>query len=340
MKYIRPSELIQSEEFIREPVHTTLKEIESLPTSKIILRGGGTGRSTVLAYMQERKANTSNPFIKMNFESSGISINASDIFSEEFFEHYWEIEFAKRLLWYIEKYYELTYYTDFEKYSKFIKQSSKETIDFINKSFYTENQSLPKLYSQNEIVEEIIEKFKKQMKIESFWLGVDYFDCIDNSKPLTQKIISSYFLLFDKVIIVAKDESLPEEWYKTYFKEDSVLYTYLPYTIEYSKDIDTIKNIIIKRINKYNFSLNESNKTNYNSLKPFPLEWLNYDVLRLLVTKTNGNIRMMLDIVDELIMEWNFTDSIFKLDLEEIIAQEEKKGMTRKLQRVQPKLHL
>ena len=60
------------DEFLREPVQDTLKEIEKLEASKIILRKEGLGRSTLLNYMQEKKANTEQPFLLLNLSGDNL----------------------------------------------------------------------------------------------------------------------------------------------------------------------------------------------------------------------------------------------------------------------------
>lgn len=342
MKHIRPHEIIHSKEFLREPVHDTFKEIESLPTSKIVLRGEGTGRSTLLYYMQEKKANTEQPFIRLNFDVAGLGIkeNENEIFTKEFFQHLWEENFASNLLWYIKNYYEMTYHNDFAKYSDVINESSEKTYDFINKFAYVENYTLPKLFSTKEIVEEILDKFKKSMNIESIELGIDSFDHINNSDKLTQKILSTYFDLFDKTIITTSDDILPQEWYKTYFKDDSELYTFQPFSIEYGKNLEIIYNIIKKRIEEYNNSLYEENKKYNRNDKHVPLNWLDYDTLNLLITRTNGNIKLILKIINEIILEYNWSNLITNSNIEKAIRYKEKDEMERKLMFKPPKLHL
>ncbi len=340
MKYIRPCEIIHNKEFLREPVHDTFKEIKRLSSSKIILRGEGTGRSTLLNYMESKKANTKQPFIRLSFDSAGLGIEENEIFTKEFFEHYWELKFSRNLLGYIKDYYEMTYYSDFIKYSDFVYNHLKQTIKFINESLYKEEQYSSKIFSKKEITGEVLDKFKKSMNIESVELGIDSFDYINNSDELTQKIVSTYFDLFDRTIIGADDESLPQVWYKTYFKEDSELYTFQPFSIEYGKNIEVIYNIIVKRIEEYNNSLYEESKKNNCFYKPFPLDWLDYDTLNLLVTSTNGNIRLILDIVNELNQLWELDYMITQRMIESSIQNVTKKQVTRKLQYPQPKLHL
>lgn len=335
MKSIKPCDIIHSEEFIKEPVHHSFKELEKILTSKIILNGSGTGRSTLLHYMQEKKANTSNPFICMHFDVAEFCQEAEERFTKEFFQHYWEEKFTRRLLLYIKDYYEITYHNNFEIYEDLINKSSEETTHFINNAIYDEKLNLPRMFNSKEITEEVLNEFKKLMHIETIELGIDSFDHINNSDQLTQEILSSYFDLFERVIITTDDTSLPQQWYKTYFKEDSKLYTFQPFSIQYGKDIEVIYNIIAKRIYKYNLSLQLKGST----LEPVPIDWLNYETLDLLIMKTNGNIKMILEIIEELVKEWEFSNTITKLDIKNAIEEEENK-LKRRLQNHQPKLYL
>lgn len=165
------------------------------------------------------------------------------------------------------------------------------------------------------------------MHIESIELGSNRFDSINNSDELAQKILYSYFDLFDKTIIEVDDESLPVEWYKTYFNEDSELITFTPYSIEYNKDLEIVYAIIKKRIIGYNATI--------------PLDWLNYDTLNLLVSCTNGNIKIILDIVREMILIWEINDRIRQEDIKDTIHEVLLNTRSRKLMRSkQPKLYL
>lgn len=344
MKYIRPQEIIHSKEFLREPVQDTYKDIEKLETSKIILRGEGTGRSTLLNYMEEKKANTEQPFMLLNFSGDNLPSDTKKCFSNELFreflEHYWEIHFTRKILWYIKKYHELTYHSEFLQYGVEVQNCCHEIDNLLNSLVFTDSYCLPKLYTSKEISGEILDKFKKLMHIESIVLGSNRFDSINNSDELSQKILYSYFDLFDKTIIEADDKSLPEEWYKTYFREDSELITFTPYTIEYNQYLEIIYNIIEKRINEYNFSLYEKSKNNNQFYKPFSLDWLDDDTLKLLKNKANGNIRIILDIVNELTLQYNLNDEITQRHIERIIQDKIEFEFSRKLEFRQPKLYL
>ncbi len=327
LKYIRPYKIIHCEEFLREPAQDTFKEIEKLEVSKIILRGKGTGRSTLLNYMQEKKANTEQPFMLLNFNRDNLPSDTKNFLAKEFFEHYWEIHFTREILWYIKKYHELTYQSKFSQYGEAIQNCCQEIVDLLNSLVFTDSYCLPKLYTSKEISGEILDKFKKLMHIESIELGSNRFDSINNSDELAQKILYSYFDLFDKTIIEVDDESLPEYWYKTYFNENSELITFTPYSIEYNKNLEIVYAIIKKRIMGYNATI--------------PLDWLNYDTLNLLVTCTNGNIKIILDIVNEIILIWEINDRIRREDIKDTIHEVLLNNRSRKLMRSkQPKLYL
>ncbi len=341
MKYIRPNEIIYSKEFLREPVQDTYKEIEKLEVSKIILRGEGTGRSTLLNYLQEKKANTEKPFLLLNFSRDNLPLGLNECFSNEvfkdFLEHYWEIHFTEKILWYIKKYHELTYHSEFSQYGDAIQNCCQEIVDLLNSLVFTDSYCLPKLYTSKEISGEILDKFKKLMHIETIELGSNRFDNINNSDELAQKILYSYFDLFNKTIVEVNDECLPEYWYKTYFSEDSELITFTPYTIDYNKNLEIIYTIIKKRILEYNRSILLNNKQN---LKTIPLDWLDFDTLNLLVTRTNGNMRMILKIVNELTILYDLNDEITQKNIENTINEVLANESSKKLMFKQPKLYL
>lgn len=342
MKDIKPWEIIHRKEFVREPIQKILKEIDSLNASKIILNGSGTGRSTFLNYMEERKAGTEQPFINMKFDTIGVGFSSKneEVFPNEFVEHYWEERFANQLFHYIKSFYEFTYSAHFEKSHEILKKSIKETDSYINQASFVPIP-LPKLFTSKEVTLEILENFKKSMGISSVNLGIDRFDQINNSDSFTQKILYSYFSLFDKTIITCDDITLPQEWYKTYFKEDSELFTFLPFSIEYGKDIETVYYIILKRIYEYNLEVQLNvNQRIYQNITLFPMDWINYESISFLINITNGNIKEILDIVNRCIEEWNWSKSLSQEKLDQIARNEVFNIRERELCFKNSKIHL
>lgn len=304
-KNINAKNIVNSDNLIKEPLYLAAKEIKNLGAKKIILRGEGNGKSTLLYFLQKNTAYSNNPFIVVSFETMGWSIftiaNNNSTFNEELFRYYIECKFASEILNYLKDFYEFSYKLYFEKYHQFIYDNIDEIYHYINNSIYNENMTIDINLKNKEAVKKILNMFKKEGKFKNISLGIDNFDKLNNSDSLTQKIISEYFNLFNKVIITSKSDFLPDEWYKTYFYENSNLYTYVPYEITYGKYEEIVKEILIKRIDEHNRKERENN-----NFVDFPKDWLNYQNLKLLIDKTNGNIKIMLDILRNLISHYNF----------------------------------
>ncbi len=323
IKRINPKELIYSKEFVREPVNLLCKEIEKRNLRKMILNGGrGIGKSTVLQQLQNRSIDTEKPFICMQFDAAGLGICENETFSKEFFIHYWEERFANQLLHYIRNYYERTYYNNFREYSTFIKESSRKTVDFINNSIFDGTKHLDRLLSSKEISGEILNKLKSILPVENIGLCIDRFDWTNNNDALTQHILSEYFDLFRNIIITSDDDSLINEWEKRYKDSKSSFSTYKSLDISYGQDITIIKLILLKRIESYN-------RENFIL---FPHNWLEVDIIDLLIKETNGNISMILDILNNLVSSWNVKEEITQEMIERAI--EDTKGHARQLKQM------
>ena len=92
--------------------------------------------------------------------------------------------------------------------------------------------------------------------------------------------------MFDKTIITSDDDNLKE-------KND-----YSIINVDYGKDVVIVKSILIKHILSYNTG-KKSNK--------FPFELIHDDKYFQLIEKTNGNIKLMLDIIKEVIRDWEYS---------------------------------
>lgn len=332
MKNIQPQKIIHSEEFILEPVNLVCKELQKLMAKKIILNSGrGTGKSTVLYQLQNRTIDTEMPFICMKFNSVGLFIQKNETFPRAFFEHYWEELFVSQLLYYIESYYEKTYYNNFREYGTFLQESSNNTIDYINNSVIGTVKPLERLLQTKEVTGEILDKLKQILSIEQVGLCIDRFDWINNSDALAQQILSGYFSMFQKVIITSDDENLRDY----YHKKESALPFYKIYdNISYGENHIFVKLLLLNRIKVYNQSLSEIDP----NLR-FPTDWID-DALSLLIKGTNGNILQLLEILNQLFYSWNFNKKITTDLIEREI--EESKEYIRKLRKIStpPKFHL
>ena len=338
IKNIHPRDLIRSFEFVREPVDILTQKIECSSSSKIILNGGrGTGKSTVLYNLQDRKIGTYSNTIYTFFESIGTISNYT--FNDSFFVHYYELCFSLKLLEYVKKYYSYTYENHFSEYEVLLDEIADKTDEFINNSLY-ENVKISKLLSTGEISKSIIKKIRLHISPLELSLAIDRFDWINGRSKTAQLILSEYFKEFDKVILSCDDMSYLNSNSK--LRNDLYDDGYGVITADYGLDKDIIKHIIKKRIKRHNKSIDN----NYNS---FDENLIADEVYENLINKSKGNISTMLDATRGVVYmcecnkgysskEYSSND-INRLFNNEIYKQIKNNEQLRKMSRA-PKFHL
>ncbi len=334
IRYMRPQEIIQTEQFIREPVDSLNQKINENSSKKIIVNGGrGSGKSLILLNNQNKGLGTENQTILMNFDSIiSLSTSPNELFSEAFFNHYYELLFSLKLLSYIKSNYALTYESHFSDIGVMLHSISKNTSDFINNIYY-EKKTLQKYLLPGEISAKIIERFKKCLGINTLTLAIDRFDWMNGSSAYTQHIISKYFDMFDKIIITVDDLALDEQDKKSELEKQG--YSFI--TANYGKNVDVVKQIIKKRIAYFNEITNNSQKSFHENI-------LTDKIYNNLVRKANGNITIILDTLREIayLLDWK-NGSVEDLEDEfdnELNIQLNKLKQIRKIDATPPKFHL
>lgn len=323
-KVINPKDLLSACEFVREPVDKLCKKIDSSNSKRIILEGGrGTGRTVFLQNAQNRKIGYENQLIYMRFDSVHMFHPRKDIFEEAFFEHYYELKFSLKIMHFIMDNYRFIYENYFKNIQMLLKDISKKTDYYINNIYY-ENITIDKYLKIGELSTVILEKLKKQLNIESISLAIDRFDWINGNSILAQETLIKYFGLFDKVIITTDDETLD----KNKLKELGYTFT----NIDYCKDVLVIKEIIRRRIDSYNLN------TIYYK---FPKEIITDEMYQNLINKTNGNITLIINTINEIIdmYQWDRNrDWVHEID----IVSEAKLYHNKELKKImtKPKLYL
>ncbi len=318
MIFIRPKDLVNRNEFVREPVDTVCRKLDKIEKNTI-LKGDGRGKSIVLAHMQNKKAGTETPFINAWFDVASLS-SASSNLDENFFRHYREMQFSFELLSYLKQYYETVYNTHLINTWEYLDVLDSETVNFLNNYLYDDTLQLKKLLSTGEVSGEILDCMKKNCKLSNIELGIDNFDQIDNGNELTQRILKDYFSLFNKVILSVSDDTLNK--HKDY-KINEINYG----------SVQTIRLMFTKRIEIYN----ARQEVKYDELT---IDWLTDDLILTLIEITNGNLKLILDtlweVADSIKFYERYDDSIFNN------ALEEKLGRARRLKQYQhtPKFYI
>lgn len=331
IRWIRPQEIIKTEQFVREPVDSLSKKIITTSSQKIIVNGGrGSGKSLVLLNTQDKGLGTENQTILMPFESIvSLSTKPNELFTEKFLNHYYELVFSWKLLAYIKNNYILTYDSNFKDIEALLQKISRNTDDYINNIYY-EKKELERYLSPKEISSEIIERLKKCLDINTLNLAIDRFDWINGSSAYTQQILSTYFDMFDKTIITTDDLSLTEQGKQREFEDKG--YSFI--TTEYGKNVDVIKQIIQKRLKLFNSSSKKSFNENIITTK----------IYNNLVEKASGNISVILDTLGEVadLLEWqdNRVENIENEFASEIDNQLDKIKQLKKIDATPPQLHL
>ena len=315
MKDIHASKLIYQDEFLREVTDKECEKLNKLNKGTIIINGGrGTGKSVLLNENTNRELGKPiNQTILMNFDSIGFSHH--ETFDNNFFEHYYEILFAKKLLNYLKLNYPMLFQKEFLKENDKINSCILEVDNYINEIYFSD-VNINKYYKSNELVNDIIQKMIKDLKVSYLNLALDRFDWINNSNELVQKLLSKYFNNFNKTFITVDDETIvPKKLEKNGYQFMNISYNY---------DIDVIKEIFNRRLKTIETK--------------FKIELIPDGILDFLVIKTKGNIKLMLEILKEWITDYDW-DQKSDIDLSAINQEIAHNEAVRKLGGL-PKFHL
>ena len=294
MKDIHASKLIYQDEFLREVTDKECEKLNNLNKGTIIINGGrGTGKSVLLNENTNRELGKPiNQTVLMNFDSIGFSHH--ETFDSIFFEHYYEILFAKKLLNYLKLNYPMLFQREFLKENDKINSCILEVDNYINEIYFSD-VNINKYYKSNELVNDIIKKMIKGLKVSYLNLALDRFDWINNSNELVQKLLSKYFNNFNKTFITVDDETInPKKLEKNGYQFMNISYNY---------DIDVIKEIFNRRLKTIETK--------------FKIELIPDGILDFLVIKTKGNIKLMLEILKEWITDYDW-DQKSEIDLSAI----------------------
>lgn len=331
-KYINAEELVNSREFVREPIDRICNFFENSSSKKTILCGGmgtgrGSGKSVILQNLEKRGIGREQQYIYTSFDL-GFIHSLDSICTQEFFEHYYEVIVTKKILNYINKFYKYTYESKFKLIDKEIDILIKEINNYINLARYYDNMKLSKYLKTGEISGEILTKFKKSLNIDSLNVSIDRFDWINGSSELSQTLLSKYFNIFDKTIITSDDEQVKTDDYnKKYLRDGFAIHKTM-----IGKNTEVLKEIIRIRIKKYN---NEKNIG-------FNPNILTDNIYKIMIDKAHGNINLILDSVSDFVDEWYFKEG--KLDVEQQIndCMDKNSDTVKKLQKMSrpPKLYL
>ena len=315
MLKIKANNLVNSEEFVREPVDKEVNDILASSNSKIVLTGGkGVGKSTVLCGIEKRGLGCKEQTIYDSPESI-IVISKEPVemyIGERVFDYYSELRFTNNILSYIKRNYPIVFNKHFETDMQLVKSLLENLFKQLNNAYFEDNIIECK-YGTKELSSNVLNKFIDIMEIDKLNIAVDGFDKMNGSCEYVQKIYERYFDMFDKVILTSDDPNL-----------DNGRLTDKGYDlrcISYGNDIDVLREIIRRRKSLY-----EDDKV-YEYL--FMEDWF-LDKL----TSFDGNIDLSLEtlIYFKDLLSWNDNEHTIEKILEE--AVEEKKDSIKKRERI------
>lgn len=327
-KYINAEMLVNSKEFVREPVDRICKIFEDSSSKRSILgTERGSGKSVILHNLEKRGIGTEQQCIYTSFDL-GFIHGLDSIYTKEFFEHYYEVIIAKKILNYINKYYEFTYESEFKFIDMEINILIKEINNYINTARYYENMRLSRYLKSGEISGEILTKFKKSLNIDSLNWAIDRFDWINGSSQLSQTILSKYFDMFDKIIITSDDKSVKlDNRNNKYIRQGYEIHqTFI------GKNPTIVKEIIRRRIKQFNNNKNTGFNPNL----------LTDEIYQTMINNAYCNIDLILDSVFDLIDVWHFKDGNLDLEYQINDCMDKNIDTVKKLQKMSksPKLYL
>ena len=323
MLKIKANNLVNSEEFVREPVDKEVNEILDSSSSKIILMGGkGIGKSSVLCGLEKRGLGCKEQTIYDNPEGViTFAKEPTEMFNSKVFDYLSELRFTNNILFYIKKNYPIAFKKYFEKDMELVHSLLSEFFKQLNNSYF-EDITIECKYGIKELSFDVLNRFRQIMEIDKLNIAIDRFDKMNGSSEYAQNTYAKYFDMFDKVILTSDDTSIDSESLSS--KGYDLKH------ISYGNDKDVLGEIIRRRKSLY-----EDDKT-YKEL-------FTTDLFLDKLTKFDGNIDLSLETlgcVREL-LSW-YVDSNYSVEkiLDEAI--EEKKEYSKKLERIisKPTLHL
>ena len=313
MLKISAKKLLNSEEFVREPIDKETNEILNSSSNKIILTGGkGIGKSTVLCGLEKRGLGCKEQTI---YDSPDAIIELdkepNKKFDNRIFDYRSELYFTNNILQYIENNYPIVFKKYFEKDKELLYSLSHEFFNQVNSSYYRD-VTIECKYGIKELSFDILNRFRQILEIDKLNLAIDRFDKMNGSSKYVQKTYERYFDMFDKVILTSDDPNLD--------KEGLFAKGYDLRFISYGKDKDVLREIIRRRKSLY-----EDSKT-YKEL--FTTDYILDKII------IDGNIDLSL----EVLQRFKFLLSCYKndnLNIDKMLdeAVEEKKEDVKKMEK-------
>ena len=282
MKYIDADKLINSNYLVKTPINKLNNKIINSEDKNILLIGkSGSGKTVTLKYMEKLSMNKNYKVIYTRFESiiNLAKKEPNELYSKEFFDHYYEINFCIKLLKYIKQNFGDIYESKFKNFEKEIYKYADE-MDYYRNNIMFNDVKISSFLNTADISMEIVKEIKKQLDCNNLMLEIDSFDYTNGASKYTQTVLSSFFPLFEKVILGVENND-----------DDSI---FKEMKCNYSNYYSATKEILSKRIKYSNSNLNKYSKYIDEKL-------ITDEIYKYLIKKCNGNITLMLNVIDDAI---------------------------------------
>ena len=299
---MNPKEIINSSNFVKEPVDKVIDTINKSDKNRIVLTGPRcSGKSIVLKSYEKELINSNNPSIYVFMDPGLDSLTNSEV----------EIKISSELhlcswiIFYIKEYYNDLYELCFLELCNELKNKSNLLVRYINERIFYDLEFPFNEFVPGDLLGRIVKNMKEVMEFDTVTICLDRFDwrnAGDSNK--FQKAVSFYFDLFDKVILTTDDKEVYNDINNRRVRLKNNGYDVID--VDYGKDIEIAKRIISADLKYY--AKNKNQMRGISDRQFIDLRYLlsedNYNVL---IEKCGGNFELLFSTLRKL-YAWDIDD--------------------------------
>ena len=299
---MNPKSIINSSNFVKEPVDKVIDTINKSDKNRIVLTGPRcSGKSIVLRSFEKELINSNNPSIYI-FMDPGLESYTKSEFEMKLS---CELHLCSWIISYIKEYYNDLYELCFGELCNEVRNKRKLLVRYINEGLFYDLEFPFKEFVSGDLLSRIIEKMKQVMELDTITICLDRFDWRNAGNSNTfQKTVSFYFDLFDKVILTTDDN----EVYNNINNRRNNLNVngYDVIDVDYGKDIDITKKIISADLKYY--AKNKNQMRGISDRQFIDLRYLlTEDNYNSLIEKCKGDFELLFSTLRKL-YAWDIDD--------------------------------